>query len=86
MYVFFLYILVFDGVCSFLVLKIKLLIFLYVLSLSLFLILKMLKFSDNTFEVINYLTHDQLRVLFGNAEKFKNWLKNKEIEDIVSIN
>ena len=47
------------------------------------------KFSDITFEIINslnYLTCDQLRVLFGNAEKFKNWLKNKEIEDIVSIN
>ena len=47
------------------------------------------KFSDNTFEVINslnYLTHDQLRDLFENAKKFKNWLKNKEIEDIVSIN
>ena len=47
------------------------------------------KFDDNSDEIINllnYLTNDQLRVLFGNTEKFKNWLKNKGIEDIVSIN
>jgi hypothetical protein len=46
-------------------------------------------FSDNSDEIINSLnclTNDQLRVLFGNTKKFKNWLKNKEIEDIVSIN
>ena len=46
-------------------------------------------FRDNSDEIINslnYLTNDQLRVLFGNTDKFKNWLKNKKIEDIVSIN
>jgi hypothetical protein len=45
--------------------------------------------SDNSKEIIrllNFFTIDQLRVLFGNAEKFKDWLKNKEIEDTVSIN
>jgi hypothetical protein len=46
-------------------------------------------FNDCLNEVINslnHLTNDQLKVLFGNTEKFKNWLENKEIEDIVSIN
>ena len=46
-------------------------------------------FSDNTDKITNSLdclTYDQLRVLFGDVESFKTWLKNKEIEDIVSIN
>lgn len=46
-------------------------------------------FNDNSAEIINSLnclTNNQLIVLFGDAERFKNWFKNKEIEDIVSIN
>ena len=47
------------------------------------------KFRDNSSDIINSLnclTKDQLKVLFGDAERFKNWLKNKKIEDNVSIN
>ena len=44
------------------------------------------KISDDIITSLSYLTKDQLRILFGNTEKFKNWLKNKEIKDTVSIN
>jgi hypothetical protein len=57
--------------------------------LDFILIIKMPMFKNCLNEVINSLndlTNDQLKVLFGNTEKFKNWLENKEIEDIVSIN
>ena len=42
--------------------------------------------SSNIIDSLNDLTRDQLKVLFGDAERFKNWLKNKKIEDNVSIN
>lgn len=43
-------------------------------------------FSDEIIDSLNYLTSDQLKVLFGDAKRFKNWLINKKIEDDVSIN
>lgn len=43
-------------------------------------------YSNEIIKFLNCLTYDQLRVLFGNSKQFKNWLKNKEIEDTVSIN
>jgi len=44
--------------------------------------------KDQTKEIINHLAqlnHDQHRVLFGDAKRFRNWLINKGIEDDVSV-
>jgi len=44
------------------------------------------KFEDYSNEIVgslSNLTSNQRRVLFGDSEKFKNWLICKEIEDVV---
>lgn len=52
-------------------------------------IFKMSKFEDCSNEIIGLLdnlTNNQLKVLFGDTKRFKNWLINNKIKDVVSNN
>jgi hypothetical protein len=45
-------------------------------------------FKENSDSILTFLTElsdERRRVLFGDSERFKRWLKDNEIDDIVRI-
>jgi hypothetical protein len=52
------------------------------------LLFKMPLFKENSDSILTFLTElsdARRRVLFGDSERFKRWLKDNEIDDIVRI-